>query len=76
MTVAIDILGLLGLILTMVLSLFGGFAWVTTKLDKIKDAIASLDKTSVTHEQCSTKRRNCPCVKKIDELEGVLNNRS
>lgn len=72
MTANIDILGFLGLMVTIVLSIVSSVAWVTSKLDKIKDAIASLDKSAVTHEQCSQKRKGCPCVKDIDEIKEKL----
>lgn len=49
-----DMIALLGVLL-------GCFAWVCNKLEKINSSLGQ----SVTHEQCSDKRENCPCVADI-----------
>lgn len=48
--------------------IFGGFAWLSGKLERIYRALAN----SVTHEQCAAKRDKCPCKDDIDELKENL----
>jgi flagellar basal body-associated protein FliL len=68
MSITIDIASLV----TIIAAILGCFAWVINKLDKIRDAIAALDKSSVTHEVCSARREKCPCVKELEEIKKNL----
>jgi hypothetical protein len=47
----------------------GGFVWISGKLEGIRKEIAKLDKDSVSHDICKQRRRECPCIKDIEELQ-------
>lgn len=60
---------MVGLVIVIVASLFTGFAWISGKLEAIKDQIAAIDKNSVSHEVCSKRQESCPCVQQMHELK-------
>jgi len=53
-------------------TLFGGFAWISNKLEKIMALIAQIDKTSVSHDVCKQRRNECPCVQQMHELKAEI----
>jgi len=63
---------MVGLVIVIVASLFTGFAWISGKLEAIKDQIAAIDKNSVSHEVCSKRQESCPCVQQMHELKSEL----
>lgn len=60
---------MVGLAVVIVGTLFTGFAWISSKLEAIKDQIAAIDKNSVSHEVCSKRQESCPCVQQMKELK-------
>lgn len=60
---------MVGLAIVIVASLFTCLAWLSGKLDAIKDQIAQIDKSSVSHEVCSKRQETCPCVQQMYELK-------
>lgn len=68
MTIA-DIIALVGCTLSLVVAIISSAVWLCNKLEKLSISIAN----SVTHDQCSTKRDNCPCVRDIEEINNLIN---
>ena len=64
-----DIIALLVCTLALVTSIVTSAIWVCNRLENLALAVAN----SVTHDQCSQKRDNCPCVKDIDEINRLIN---
>lgn len=65
-----DIIALIGCTLTLVVAIVTSAIWLCNKLEKLALAVAH----SVTHDQCSAKRDNCPCVKDIEDINELINN--
>jgi hypothetical protein len=64
-----DIIALLVCTFSLVVAIVTSAIWLCNKLEKLALAVAN----SVTHDQCSQKRDNCPCVKDIAKIEDFLN---
>lgn len=64
-----DIIALIGCTLTLVVAIVTSAIWVCSKLEKLALAVAH----SVTHDQCSIKRDNCPCINEIKEINQLIN---
>lgn len=64
-----DIIALLVCTLSLVVAIVTSAVWLCNKLEKLSVAIAK----SVTHDQCSIKRDNCPCVADIEEINKLIN---
>lgn len=60
------------LFIVIIATLFGGFAWISNKLEKIMALIAQIDKTSVSHDVCKQRRSECPCVQQMNELKAEI----
>lgn len=48
-------------LVTILVSMFGGFKWLASKFDKVSEKIGKIDKKKVSHKTCAQRRAECPC---------------
>lgn len=63
-----DIIAVVGCTLSLVVAIVTSAVWISNELKKVSVAIAN----SVTHDQCSVKRDNCPCINDIKEINALI----
>lgn len=63
-----DIIALIACTVTIVLTIISSIVWLCNKLEALAISIAN----AVTHEQCSLKRDNCPCVEDIAKINKFI----
>ena len=64
-----DVIALVVCTLSLITAIVLSAIWVCNKLEKLAVAVAR----TVTHEQCSIKRDACPCIKDIQEINELIN---
>lgn len=65
------------MLITLISTVLGGAAWISSKMEKINNSIhqLSLDlKDKVSYDVCREKRSHCPCVKRVNQLISDLAN--
>lgn len=63
-----DIIAIGACTLSLIIAIVASAIWVCNKLEKLAVAIAG----TVTHEQCSVKRDNCPCLTEIGKINKLI----
>ena len=59
-------------LLTLITTIIGGIAWISSKLEKINASIAQMHTDFVSHDTCKERQGRCPCVLKMERLEEEL----
>ena len=63
-----DIIAIVGCAFSVVIAIITSAVWISNELKKVAIAIAN----SVTHDQCSVKRDNCPCINAIQDINNLI----
>jgi hypothetical protein len=60
------------LCIVLLTAICSGFWAVLSKIDGVQKEISAIRENFVRHDVCKERRRECPCVKKMEEIEKVI----